>query len=85
MDKSKWFETPEKYRLVMTSQNTGIFESQVNHDVQLFQPAEVGEPLRGFVEGGKEFITSRATEVTQQGATINIKTKNSAYRLIPRV
>jgi hypothetical protein len=84
MDKSKWYETPQGFRLVMTSQNTGIFESQVNHDVDLYQPPEVGEPLRGIVVGGKEFVTARATEVTTQGATTYVNTKNSSYRLVPR-
>jgi hypothetical protein len=85
MDKSKWFETPELYTLVKTSQRTGIFEPQVTHNIKLYKPVEVGDHMHGHDEArDKDFITTEIKEVTQQGQTTVVETKNSTYRLVAR-
>jgi hypothetical protein len=82
MDKSKWFEAPRAYRLIRTGGGSGIFPENVNTDVLLWQPPEVGEPLRGELGSGAHFVTSKVTEFDQQGQTIEVTCGNDTYRLV---
>jgi len=86
MDRRKFYKAGESntFRLLKTSDRTGIFEKNKNQNITLFEPPEAGRPLRGTVENGKDFITTAVQTLEKTGNKYEIETANATYTIVSR-